>query len=67
MLFIDKTYLLTISTTLIFRVKWKILIGSIGQMERPFEITLLYSSCDEKNSGFLALGSLQLHNCLHGM
>ncbi|XP_070787408.1 leukocyte tyrosine kinase receptor [Pituophis catenifer annectens] len=46
-------------------VKWKILIGSIGQMERPFEITLLYSSCDEKNSGFLALGSLQLQNCLH--
>ncbi|KAG8126156.1 hypothetical protein E2320_021249 [Naja naja] len=46
-------------------VKWKILIGSIGQMERPFEITLIYSSCDEKNSGFLALGSLQLQNCLH--
>ncbi|XP_070613404.1 leukocyte tyrosine kinase receptor isoform X1 [Erythrolamprus reginae] len=46
-------------------VKWKILIGSIGQMERPFEITLLYSSCDEKNSGLLALGSLQLQNCLH--
>ncbi|KAM6461068.1 leukocyte tyrosine kinase receptor isoform 1-T1 [Liasis olivaceus] len=46
-------------------VKWKVLIGSIGQMERPFKITLLYSSCEEKNSGFLALGSLQLQNCLH--
>ncbi|KAL7992434.1 hypothetical protein Chor_016690 [Crotalus horridus] len=46
-------------------VKWKILIGPIGQMERPFEITLLYSSCEEKNSGVLALGSLQLQNCLH--
>ncbi|XP_061467361.1 leukocyte tyrosine kinase receptor isoform X2 [Rhineura floridana] len=46
-------------------VKWKVLIGSIGQMERPFEISLLYSSCEEKRSGLLALGSLQLRNCFH--
>nr|XP_020649442.1 leukocyte tyrosine kinase receptor [Pogona vitticeps] len=46
-------------------VKWKVMIGSVGQNERPFEITLLYSSCGEKTSGLLALGSLQLRNCFH--
>nr|XP_028579164.1 leukocyte tyrosine kinase receptor isoform X1 [Podarcis muralis] len=44
-------------------VKWKVLIGSVGEMERPFDITLLYSSCEEKSSGLLALGSLHLRNC----
>nr|XP_060616728.1 leukocyte tyrosine kinase receptor isoform X1 [Anolis sagrei ordinatus] len=46
-------------------VKWKVLIGSVGQMERPFEITLLYSGCREKRAGLLAIGSLQLRNCFH--
>ncbi|XP_053140535.1 leukocyte tyrosine kinase receptor [Hemicordylus capensis] len=46
-------------------VKWKVLAGSIGRMEKPFEITLLYSSCGEKSSGLLALSSLQLRNCFH--
>ncbi|XP_060119311.1 leukocyte tyrosine kinase receptor [Heteronotia binoei] len=46
-------------------MKWKVLVGSIGQMDRSFEITLLYSSCGRKSSGLLALGSLQLKNCFH--
>ncbi|XP_042301306.1 leukocyte tyrosine kinase receptor isoform X2 [Sceloporus undulatus] len=46
-------------------VKWKVLIGSIGKMERPFEIMLLYSGCREKSAGILALGSLHLRNCFH--
>ncbi|KAL8169429.1 UNVERIFIED_CONTAM: hypothetical protein K2H54_048971 [Gekko kuhli] len=46
-------------------MKWKVLMGSIGRMDRPFEITLLYSSCGRKSSGLLALGSLQLRNCFH--
>ncbi|KAH0620623.1 hypothetical protein JD844_021276 [Phrynosoma platyrhinos] len=46
-------------------VKWKVLIGSVGKMERPFEITLLYSGCREMSAGLLALGSLQLRNCFH--
>ncbi|XP_066469825.1 leukocyte tyrosine kinase receptor [Tiliqua scincoides] len=46
-------------------VKWKVLVGSVGRMERPFEITLLYSSCEDQSSGLLALGALQLKNCFH--
>ncbi|XP_048340132.1 leukocyte tyrosine kinase receptor isoform X2 [Sphaerodactylus townsendi] len=46
-------------------VKWKVLEGSIGRMDRPFEITLLYSNCGRKSSGLLALGSLQFNNCFH--
>nr|XP_056707859.1 leukocyte tyrosine kinase receptor [Euleptes europaea] len=46
-------------------MKWKVLVGSIGRMDRPFEITLLYSSCGRKSSGLLALGSLQFRNCFH--
>ncbi|KAF7251661.1 ALK tyrosine kinase receptor [Varanus komodoensis] len=46
-------------------VTWKVLIGSVGQMEKPFELTLLHSSCGEESAGLLALGSLQLKNCFH--
>ncbi|KAJ6667276.1 hypothetical protein lerEdw1_017254 [Lerista edwardsae] len=46
-------------------VKWRTLVGSVGRMEGPFEITLLYSSCEDQTSGLLALGSLQLKNCFH--
>ncbi|XP_077178934.1 leukocyte tyrosine kinase receptor isoform X2 [Paroedura picta] len=46
-------------------MKWKVLVGSVGRMDKPFEIALLYSSCGRKSSGLLALGSLQLRNCFH--
>lgn len=49
------------------RMKWKYLVAQIGQIERPFTITLVYSNCGAHEVGVLAVGSLQLRNCFHGM
>lgn len=48
-------------------MKWKYLMAQIGRIERPFEITLLYSNCGAQEVGVLAVGSLKLRNCFHGM
>lgn len=48
-------------------MKWKYLMAQIGQIERPFKITLLYSNCGAREGGVLAVSSLQLRNCFHGM
>jgi len=42
-------------------------MAQIGRVERPFRITLLYSNCGAQEVGVLAVGSLQLRNCFHGM
>lgn len=49
------------------RMKWKYLVAHIGRIERPFKITLVYSNCGAQEVGVLAVGSLQLRNCFHGM
>uniref|UniRef100_A0A8C3HID5 Tyrosine-protein kinase receptor n=1 Tax=Chrysemys picta bellii TaxID=8478 RepID=A0A8C3HID5_CHRPI len=46
-------------------VKWKVLMAQIGEVERPFEISLLYSTCGAQGAGLLALGSLQFRDCFH--
>ncbi|XP_067414052.1 leukocyte tyrosine kinase receptor [Emydura macquarii macquarii] len=46
-------------------VNWKVLMAQIGRVERPFEISLLYSTCGIQGAGLLALGSLQLRDCFH--
>lgn len=43
------------------------MMAQIGRIERPFKITLLYSNCGAQEAGLLAVGSLQLRNCFHGM
>uniref|UniRef100_A0A8D2MN58 Tyrosine-protein kinase receptor n=1 Tax=Zonotrichia albicollis TaxID=44394 RepID=A0A8D2MN58_ZONAL len=46
-------------------MKWKHLVAQIGQIKRPFKITLMYSNCGAQEVGVLAVGSLQLRNCFH--
>lgn len=48
-------------------MKWKYLMAHIGRIERPFKITLLYSNCGAQEVEVMAVGSLQLRNCFHGM
>lgn len=55
------------SSLLSSRMKWKYLLAQIGRIERPFKITLLYSNCGAQEVEVLAVGSLQLRNCFHGM
>lgn len=48
-------------------MKWKSVMAQVGRIERPFKITLLYSNCGAQEVGLLAVGSLKLRNCFHGM
>ncbi|XP_064188181.1 tyrosine-protein kinase receptor [Anguilla rostrata] len=45
------------------REQWEVLEAHIGQLEEPFQVTLLYSFCGEESGVTLAIDSLQLKNC----
>eukprot|EP00066_Takifugu_rubripes_P026763 XP_011616029.1 PREDICTED: leukocyte tyrosine kinase receptor [Takifugu rubripes] len=45
------------------RAKWEILRTEIGQIDEPFQVTLLYSSCLEGNGATVALDALEFIHC----
>ncbi|XP_068194424.1 tyrosine-protein kinase receptor [Antennarius striatus] len=45
------------------RAEWEILETVIGQVDEPFQVTLLYTSCLGSNQGTVALDSLELIDC----
>ncbi|KAM9569145.1 tyrosine-protein kinase receptor-like isoform 2-T2 [Salvelinus alpinus] len=45
------------------RAQWEVLETVIGEVDEPFQVTLLYSTCLGKDRGTLALDSLELIDC----
>uniref|UniRef100_A0A8C6VV77 Tyrosine-protein kinase receptor n=1 Tax=Nothobranchius furzeri TaxID=105023 RepID=A0A8C6VV77_NOTFU len=45
------------------RVEWEVLNAVIGQMEEPFQVILLYTSCLGQGEGIVALDSLDFIDC----
>ncbi|KAG7454097.1 hypothetical protein MATL_G00263890 [Megalops atlanticus] len=45
------------------REQWEVLEVQIGQLDEPFQVTLLYSTCGEEDRTTLAIDSLELKNC----
>ncbi|XP_023249508.1 ALK tyrosine kinase receptor-like isoform X1 [Seriola lalandi dorsalis] len=45
------------------RAEWQVLESVIGQVDEPFEVTLLYTSCLGQDGVTVALDSLELINC----
>ncbi|KAJ8399492.1 hypothetical protein AAFF_G00412040 [Aldrovandia affinis] len=45
------------------REQWEVLEAPIGQLEEPFQVTLLFTTCGEEGDGTLAIDSLELKNC----
>lgn len=48
------------------RGEWEVLETLIGQMEEPFQVTLLYTSCPGDHMTTVALDSLGLIDCDSG-
>uniref|UniRef100_A0A4W6FEE9 Tyrosine-protein kinase receptor n=1 Tax=Lates calcarifer TaxID=8187 RepID=A0A4W6FEE9_LATCA len=48
------------------RAKWEVLESVIGQVDEPFEVTLLYTSCLGEDGVTVALDSLELIDCESG-
>ncbi|XP_076021679.1 tyrosine-protein kinase receptor [Genypterus blacodes] len=48
------------------RAEWEVLDVAIGQVDEPFQVTLLYTSCVGEGGTTLALDSLELSNCDSG-
>lgn len=48
------------------RAAWEVLEAVIGQLDEPFKVTLIYSSCLGENGATVALDSLELINCESG-
>lgn len=49
-----------------YRADWEVLESVIGQVEEPFEVTLLYTSCLGEDGVTVALDSLELIDCESG-
>lgn len=49
-----------------YRAKWEVLESVIGQVDEPFEVTLLYTSCLGEDGVTVALDSLELIDCESG-
>ncbi|XP_035614706.1 tyrosine-protein kinase receptor-like isoform X1 [Oncorhynchus keta] len=45
------------------RAQWEVLEAVIGEVDEPFQVTLLYSTCLGKEKASLALDSLDLRDC----
>nr|XP_046268451.1 leukocyte tyrosine kinase receptor isoform X2 [Scatophagus argus] len=45
------------------RAEWVVLESVIGQVDEPFQVTLLYTSCLGEDGSTVALDSLELINC----
>ncbi|KAM6912627.1 tyrosine-protein kinase receptor [Xenentodon cancila] len=45
------------------RAEWEVLETVIGQMDEPFQVTLLYTSCTAEGRASVALDSLDFINC----
>uniref|UniRef100_A0A4W5MIB8 Tyrosine-protein kinase receptor n=1 Tax=Hucho hucho TaxID=62062 RepID=A0A4W5MIB8_9TELE len=45
------------------RAQWEVLETVIGEVDEPFQVTVLYSTCLGKDRGALALDSLELIDC----
>ncbi|XP_033967556.1 LOW QUALITY PROTEIN: tyrosine-protein kinase receptor [Pseudochaenichthys georgianus] len=45
------------------RAEWEVLDAMIGQVDEPFQMILLYTSCLGKDGGTVALDSLELIDC----
>uniref|UniRef100_A0A4W5R5Q0 Tyrosine-protein kinase receptor n=1 Tax=Hucho hucho TaxID=62062 RepID=A0A4W5R5Q0_9TELE len=48
---------------LLYKTQWEVLEAVIGEVDEPFQVTLLYSTCLGKDRGALALDSLDLRDC----
>lgn len=48
------------------RAEWEVLETAIGQVDEPFQVILLYSSCLGENGATVALDSLELIDCKSG-
>ncbi|XP_015194744.2 tyrosine-protein kinase receptor [Lepisosteus oculatus] len=48
------------------RAQWEALVAEIGQVDQPFQVTLLYSICGHGTGGTLAIDSLELKDCVIG-
>ncbi|XP_026195478.1 leukocyte tyrosine kinase receptor isoform X3 [Anabas testudineus] len=48
------------------RAEWDVLEAVIGQVDEPFQLTLLYSSCVGEDRAMVALDSLEIINCESG-
>ncbi|XP_078145677.1 tyrosine-protein kinase receptor [Centroberyx gerrardi] len=45
------------------RAEWEVLEAVIGQVDEPFQVTLLYTSCLGEEGATVALDSLELRHC----
>lgn len=45
------------------RAQWEVLRTEIGQVDEPFQVILVYSSCGEENRATVALDSLEFIDC----
>ncbi|XP_060790032.1 tyrosine-protein kinase receptor isoform X1 [Neoarius graeffei] len=45
------------------RTSWEVLEASIGKMDKPFQVTVQYTSCSGHDLGLLAIDSLELKDC----
>ncbi|KAM3871246.1 tyrosine-protein kinase receptor [Diretmus argenteus] len=45
------------------RAKWEVVESVIGQVDEPFQVTLLYTACQGEEGASLALDSLELRHC----
>lgn len=48
------------------RAEWEVLDAAIGQVDEPFQVTLLYTSCVGEGGATVALDSLELRHCDSG-
>lgn len=48
------------------RADWEVLETVIGQVDEPFQVTLLYTSCLWEDKAIVALDSLELIDCEPG-
>ena len=45
------------------RSEWEVLEAVIGQVDEPFQVTLLYTSCVWQEGATLAVDSLEFRDC----